>query len=388
MVEVSSEQSASVGHRVPAASLCEADLLAAVLEGLYIGRDNKALLVARDGLIVSCNHLAARLCGGVPEAFNGAARVCDFFLEPLRPPATVGSPIERWETDLTTTAGACIPVEVVREPLGTRLPGTLVYAVRDLRERKQAAAERERHLKALEDYTQRLEASNQELQSFATVASHDLQEPLRKIEAFASRLTAREGKDLPPDMAMPLERIQDAARRMRALITALLGYARLDKENKPLEVVSLDGILRGVVSDLQVRIEESGAVVRSEGLPDVEADPMQMRQLMQNLIANALKFSRKGIAPVVVIKAQSVERSGGVSELMLTIADNGIGFDNRHKDQIFKLFKRLHGRSEYEGTGVGLATCRRIVERHGGTIDAEGRPNEGATFIVRLPRRG
>ncbi len=246
--------------------------------------------------------------------------------------------------------------------------------------------EMDRHTQQLNEYNQKLERSNRELQDFAYVASHDLQEPLRKIEAFGDRLFTRHGKNLPEDGQMFLERMQNAAGRMRRLINDLLDYSRVTTKAKPFVRVSLDEVLAGVLSDLQIRIEESAAVVTADPLPVIDADMTQMRQLLQNVIANALKFRKPDVAPRVSISCTLGESNDLYGQLVrIAITDNGIGFDNRYKEQIFTIFQRLHGRLEYEGTGVGLATVRKIVERHCGTIDADGRPGEGATFIIELP---
>ncbi len=245
----------------------------------------------------------------------------------------------------------------------------------------------ERHAEQMREYTSKLERSNRELQDFAYVASHDLQEPLRKIEAFGDRLVTRYGKDLPDDGRMFLDRMQNAAGRMRRLINDLLDYSRVTTKAKPFTRVALGEVLTGVLSDLQIRIEESGAVIKAEPMPAIDADATQMRQLLQNVLANALKFRKPDIKPEIVISCSADDRprNGRPPHARIEIRDNGIGFDNKYKDQIFTIFQRLHGRLEYEGTGVGLATVRKIVERHGGSIDADGRPGIGATFIIELP---
>jgi light-regulated signal transduction histidine kinase (bacteriophytochrome) len=176
---------------------------------------------------------------------------------------------------------------------------------------------------------------------------------------------------------------------MRRLINDLLDYSRVTTKGKPFVRVPLDDVLTGVLSDLQIRIEESGAQITADPLPSIDADATQMRQLLQNILANALKFRKADVAPQIAIKCTvggNDEFYGlGGPRVRIEIVDNGIGFDNRYKEQIFTIFQRLHGRLEYEGTGVGLATVRKIVERHHGTIDADGRPGEGATFIIELP---
>ena len=241
----------------------------------------------------------------------------------------------------------------------------------------------------LQIYTRKLEISNRELQDFAYVASHDLQEPLRKIEAFGGRLQKRLGSDLPPEAATYIERMQNAAGRMRLLINDLLSYSRVTTKASPFKPVSLRGVLDGVLSDLQIRIEETEAEIAAGELPTIDADALQMRQLLQNLIGNALKFQKPGMKPIVKIAAEifldDPDDPEGPQSCRITVADNGIGFDNKYQEQIFTVFQRLHGRGDYEGTGIGLATCRKIVERHGGTVAADGRPGEGATFTITLP---
>ena len=247
--------------------------------------------------------------------------------------------------------------------------------------------ELERSSENLKQYTRKLEASNRELQDFAYVASHDLQEPLRKIETFGDRLRTKYAADLPDNANTYIERMQNATGRMRLLINDLLNYSRVTTKAKPFTLIDLNDIVAGVISDLQIRIEEVGGTVKVEDLATIEADATQMRQLLQNLIGNALKFQREGVAPVVTVSTRIIDGDfiAGVPDMCeLLVADNGIGFDNKYKDQIFTIFQRLHGRNEYEGTGIGLATCRKIVERHGGMIDANGVEGEGATFIATL----
>ena len=238
----------------------------------------------------------------------------------------------------------------------------------------------------LQQSTLELERSNRELQDFAFVASHDLQEPLRKIQAFGDRLKTKHGAALGADGIDYLARMQGAAHRMHTLINDLLTFSRVTSKAQPFVPVDLGRIATEVLSDLEERIERSGARVETGPLPTLEADPLQMRQLLQNLIANALKFHRPGEAPVVRILSEAA-KNGGASQVRITVADNGIGFDMKYLDRIFTPFQRLHGRSEYEGTGMGLAVCRRIVERHGGILTAESAPGQGTRFLVTLPVR-
>ncbi|MDJ0736787.1 MAG: PAS domain-containing protein [Nostocaceae cyanobacterium] len=236
---------------------------------------------------------------------------------------------------------------------------------------------------------QELTRSNQELQQFAFVASHDLQEPLRKIKTFADRLKATCKDALTPQGQDYLARMQNAASRMQILIEDLLALSRVTTRGQPFIQISLNKITQEVLSDLEVRIQQTGGRVEVGDLPTINADPIQMRQLLQNLIGNALKFHRQEVPPVVKVYSQDCKFQSDplatVEFCQLVVEDNGIGFDEKYGDRIFNVFQRLHGRSEYEGTGIGLAICRKIAERHHGSITASSEPGEGATFTVTLP---
>jgi PAS domain S-box-containing protein len=229
-----------------------------------------------------------------------------------------------------------------------------------------------------------LRRSNSELEMFASVASHDLQEPLRKIQAFGDRLQTKFAATLGEQGREYLERMLAAAGRMRTLIDDLLTYSRVTTKAQPFAPVDLARVAREVVSDLEGRVQQTGGRVELGELPTVEADPLQMRQLLQNLAGNALKFHRPAEPPVVRVWGEVTDGPPG-PHCRLYVKDNGIGFDEVYLDRIFQLFQRLHGRHEYEGTGMGLAICRKIAERHGGSITAHSAPGQGATFVVTLP---
>lgn len=239
----------------------------------------------------------------------------------------------------------------------------------------------------LAHYASRLENSNRELQDFASIAAHDLQEPLRKIQAFSDRIQTKFRDLLPVEATDYLNRMQSAAGRMQTLINDLLTYSRVTTKAQPFKRVDLKTIVSGVLTDLEVRIEQTSARVQIGELPAIEADEIQMRQLFQNLIGNALKFHHQGSPPEVFVSSQILRGPNHEEYCQIQVSDQGIGFDEKYLTRIFTIFQRLHGRSEYEGTGVGLAVCRRIVERHGGEITARSASGKGATFIITLPMR-
>jgi len=250
---------------------------------------------------------------------------------------------------------------------------TLSVAFVEALNRKRAEEELARH-------TQELARSNAELEQFAYVTSHDLQEPLRKIQAFGDRLKAGYDEALDERGHDYLERMQNAAGRMQTLINDLLKFSRVTTKAQPLVQVNLAEVVREVVDSLEAHIERTGGRVEVDDMPTIDADPTQMRQLLQNLISNGLKFHKEEEPPVVRVHGKLID-----NRCQITVEDNGIGFDEKYLDRIFTIFQRLHGRLEYEGTGVGLAICRKIVERHGGSITAKSTPGQGAKFIVTLP---
>ncbi len=250
--------------------------------------------------------------------------------------------------------------------------------VRDVSERKRAEA-------ALRARGEALARSNAELEQFAYVASHDLQEPLRMVASYTQLLARRYQGKLDAQADTYIRFAVDGAQRMQVLIHDLLALSRVGTQERPHRPVDTAKVLSGVLRWLGGALEESGGTVEVEGaLPTVLGDAGQLEQLFQNLVANALKFRKPGVAPRVVVGATRV-RHGGGAMWEFTVRDNGIGFEPQFAEQIFTVFQRLHTRTEYPGTGVGLAICRKIVERHGGAIRAEGAPGEGAAFHFTLP---
>ncbi len=240
---------------------------------------------------------------------------------------------------------------------------------------------------ALINIARELERSNRELTDFAFVASHDLQEPLRKIRSFGDRLRSRlEGAD--PVSADYLARMESAALRMQNFIASLLDFSRITTRAQPFVPVDLNDALEEALSNLEVLVQQSGGRVEAAGrLPVIQADPGQMVQLFQNLLGNALKFHLPGVAPEVKVRAEVLATDCPEPLVRIVVKDNGIGLDEKNAERIFVPFQRLHGRGEYEGTGIGLAICKKIAERHDGRIEVSSRPGEGASFSIILPSR-
>jgi signal transduction histidine kinase len=235
---------------------------------------------------------------------------------------------------------------------------------------------------------------NKELDEFAYVASHDLQEPLRKITTFIQRLEQKLGSAADEDVHLYIKRINVSAANMRNLIDSLLAFSRVDRHNGPPEPVDLSGVLTGVIKDITGKPGAADASINMESLPVVEATSSQMQQLFHCLLDNAVKFHKEHIAPVINITSREItdaekekyRLARNKSYCMITVSDNGIGFDPLYAEKIFQLFQRLHGKHEYPGAGMGLGICKRIVENTGGYIYADGVPGEGSRFYIILPK--
>jgi len=254
---------------------------------------------------------------------------------------------------------------------------------RSREELRNAYHELEKSNAELGKYNRQLEALNQELKEFAFVASHDLNEPLRKIRTFGDMVAKRLAGSMDEASKDYLKRMETAAARMQNLLDSLLSYSRVSTKADPMKKTDLRRSVKEALSNLEILMEKKNADVAIGDLPTIEADPVQMTQLFQNLIGNALKFHREGVAPCVEIHSEEV---GDAYEIY--VSDNGIGFEERYLDKIFLPFHRLHGRSSnYGGVGMGLAICRKIVERHGGKITARSELGKGSTFIVTLPAK-
>ena len=265
-----------------------------------------------------------------------------------------------------------IPVEISLSPLKSK-KGLLVTAVvRDITERQQAR-------EALEQHTHELERSNAELEQFAYVASHDLQEPLRMVASYAQLLGRRYRSKLDADADEFIDYIVDGATRMQDLINDLLAFSRIGTRGGEFIPIDTNAVLERVLNNLQLTIDDSQAEITYDKLPDIKGDELQLIQLFQNLISNALKFHGEA-APKIHINGKYKG-----NQIVFSVADQGIGIEPQYSERIFLLFQRLHGKKEYPGTGIGLAICKKIVDRHGGKIWLESRPGIGTTFYFTLP---
>ncbi len=265
---------------------------------------------------------------------------------------------------------AHVVIDLIRDEHGA--PMGFAKITRDITERREA-----------ESRLLTLRAVNQELQEFVHVASHDLREPLRKVLAFSDLLETEAGAKLDAEQRGYIRTITSATERMQSLLDSLLSLTKVSSHGGSFETRDLNQIVTDVISDLELAINERQATITVAPLPTLAIDPSQIRQLFQNLIENALKYSRPGVAPVVRINSVKADDPSCIA---IQVSDNGLGFAPEHSDRIFGIFQRLHTRDEIAGSGVGLSICRKICERHGGTIRAHGNPGQGAAFTLQLAK--
>lgn len=349
----------------------------------------------KEGSILRASRMARELCGKNPihEPFESVFPLqrnsaeggtsSEFRLSE----ALGGKLVNGAEVDFKREDGRVRDLLVNAGPLLSEKEEVLgcIVVMNDITERRHAEealrrAKDELEIRVLER-TADLERRNQELQEFAFVASHDLQEPLRKIQTFGDLLGTKSAS-LGAESQDYILRMQKAAASMQKLLESLLAYSRVTMKVEPFVETDLKRSVQGALSNLEVVITQNGALIKADDLPTIEADRSQMIQLFQNLLANALKFRRENEIPRVSIYSHKTRKKG---KLEICVEDNGIGFDEKYLDKIFVPFQRLHGRGAYEGVGMGLAICKKIVERHGGEITAKSEPGKGSAFIVTLP---
>lgn len=248
--------------------------------------------------------------------------------------------------------------------------------------------------KQLADSNLKLEEMNKELQSFAYISSHDLQEPLRKIQMFSEVLMEKEYDKLSSSGKTKFEKIQSAAYRMQSFINDLLSYSRTDTEKRVFETIDLKNLVDDVINDLGEELSKKGGTITLKNSIEIEVVKFQFRQLMYNLLSNSIKYSRSDVAPVVTVETEIITNAKSIDENLLnnkeyvqiTITDNGIGFEGQFSKKIFEVFQRLHSKQEYVGTGIGLAIVKKIVQNHLGSISAESIPGEGSVFKILVPK--
>ncbi len=367
----------------------EGSRLRAIFENVSEG----IITIDENGIVESVNPSAANLFGYAKEEIIGR-NVSMLMPEPYR------SEHDQYLENYKQTGEAKI-IGIGREILGLKKDGTIFpfhLSVSEviLPERRIFTGilfdltRQRQNEKQLENYASALEKSNQELQNFVYVASHDLQEPLRKIQTFGDRLFQNEKANLSEKGQDYLSRIVNAAERMQDLINGLLSLSRVETEAKEFDSVDLNQVLKGVLNDLEVAIQRSGTTIETGNLPIIEAESFQMRQLFQNLIANALKFRSPERQPVVKVHCtylqanKPAEQPEKADQVSIRVEDNGMGFDQKFQKQVFEIFKKLNSSKE-KGTGIGLAICQKITDRHNGQITVNSKIGEGTTFFVNLP---
>lgn len=282
----------------------------------------------------------------------------------------------------------------VLETLGTVIRDENNEAVKILGKTRDVTLLRQ-YEKDLEEKVYQLNRSNKDLEEFAYVASHDLQEPLRRINTFGERFIQKYNDQVPEDGKIYLERMMAASRNMGMLIDSLLSFSRLTRTDRPFEKTYLDEVLDSAISDLEQDLRNSGAIIKKDTLPVVEGIPVQLKQLFLNLISNSIKFRKPDKELVIDISSKWMSIDEMVAAdlptnkkfVMITVQDNGIGFENEYAKKIFQIFQRLHGKVEYPGSGIGLAICKKITENHRGSLIASGEPGKGARFTIILPEK-
>ncbi|GAB3991139.1 hypothetical protein GCM10028807_20490 [Spirosoma daeguense] len=356
-----------------------------------------AVTLNQEGLILYCNSTFASMVGLPLSTVIGSAlhTYVKSSCRQLYENFVKASWLSSEKTEMTMKQGETELVCLISAtPLALDEGDCLSLIFTDLTLQKQTQALLKTSNEALAFTNQALNRSNDNLKQFAYVASHDLQEPLRKIQQFGDLLKIRHMESTGEERDY-LERMQAAASRMSALIRDILNFSRITSQGEITKRISLNEVIDSVLIDLELRVQETNASITVSPLPVVLGDASQLGQLFQNLLSNAIKFHRADNQPRVNVTYQTLAASQLPSSIVpsrqsatyyqIQVADNGIGFDQKYAERIFQVFQRLHGKNEFTGTGIGLAICEKIVVNHGGAITATAKPSEGATFTVYLP---
>jgi PAS domain S-box-containing protein len=355
-----------------------------------------AVNISEDGLIVYTNSSFVELLGIPYEKVIG--RLINDFIHKESKDKFASLFIEslngRSNGEITLSSGSkTIPVYISLTSLQPKL-ATVGIIITDQTQKKSHERTILQYQKELEQKNQELARNNNDLTSFNYIASHDLQEPLRKIQTFCNLINADMSQELSAQTRDYFQRILKASARMQNLISSLLNYSRMTSRGMDFEMTDLNSILDDAINNLREILDESHAVIEHECLPVISCVPLQISQLFTNLMLNSIKYKAADVSPRIQITASEVQADEiDFPEMLpdksnywkITFSDNGIGFEQQYADRIFELFQRLHSRFEYEGTGIGLAICKKIVQNHKGFIYADGKPGLGASFVIYLP---
>jgi len=360
---------------------------------VFIEKMNEgAVTLNEDGIILYANSRFATMLGSTLSAIVGKdfeSFVSDDCRAMFRDVFK-----NAWHTDIQIEVKICgndepVPCQLSLTALQLDEGTSLSVIVTDLTFQKNIQRLLKENNQRLTAANEELEASNHDLQQFASIASHDLQEPLRKILIFANMLRDRHAQDLPPESRKYLEKIISSSQRMRSMASDILSYSGLATNAQTFDEVSLEAVIAEILDDYELLLQERDAEVIVENLPVVEGNRGQIKQVFQNLISNSIKFSRHDQPPVIRIFCKPADprsrEDGEVPFCHIVVAENGIGFEKEYQERIFSLFERLNNKDKYEGSGIGLSITKKIIERHHGKISAESTPGEGARFTISLP---
>ncbi|MPR33472.1 sensor histidine kinase [Salmonirosea aquatica] len=365
---------------------------------VFIEKMNEgAVTLNEQGLIVYCNTMFASVVG-LP-----LSKIIGLHFELLIPAdclETYRNIFKRgWSEDCKTEISILngttrVPCQLSVTTLLLDEGSALSVIITDLTFQKEIQHLLKQNNRKLEIINAELETSNHDLQQFASVASHDLQEPLRKILIFSTLLRDKHKHEFSTESATYLDKIIASSERMRSMIVDILGYSRLSTNVSPFTLTNLREVVNEVIEDYEILIKEKKATILVQNLPEIEANRGQMKQVFQNLISNSIKFSKPNNAPVITITGggpdhnqPSPESTPQTPTCCITISDNGIGFNDQYRDKIFSLFERLNTKDKYEGSGIGLAITKKIIDKHNGTIRATSQEGQGSQFMITLPLR-